>query len=66
MPVTATAQSFVRFCHIDDFCQAFEPQWQATLIGNGLRQPKAATVPEFEQSLCKPRVWVDCLLPIEP
>ena len=26
------------FCHIDDFCQTFEPQWQATLIGNGLRQ----------------------------
>ncbi|EKU96572.1 transposase [Leptolyngbya sp. PCC 7375] len=25
------------FCQIDDFCQIFEPQWQATLIGNGLR-----------------------------
>lgn len=25
------------FCHIDDFCQVFEPQWQATLIGNGVR-----------------------------
>jgi len=25
------------FCQIDDFCQIFEPQWQATLISNGLR-----------------------------
>ena len=26
------------FCHIDDFCQAFEPQWQATLLNNGLKR----------------------------
>jgi len=25
------------FCQIDDFCQIFEPQWQVTLISNGLR-----------------------------
>lgn len=25
------------FCHIDDFCQIFEPKWQNTLIGNGVR-----------------------------
>ena len=24
------------FCHID-FCQVFEPQWQAALLGNGLK-----------------------------
>lgn len=30
------------FCHIDDFCQAFEPQWQATLIGNGLKRRNRA------------------------
>ena len=28
------------FCQIDDFCQTFEPQWQATLMGNGLRHRK--------------------------
>ena len=26
------------FCDIDDFCQVFEPQWQATLLGNGLKR----------------------------
>jgi Transposase DDE domain len=25
------------FCHIDDFCQSFEPRWQETLLGNGLK-----------------------------
>ena len=30
------------FCHIDDFCQAFEPQWQAKLLGHGLKQRKRA------------------------
>ena len=25
------------FCQIDDFCQSFEPQWQATLLSNGLK-----------------------------
>ncbi len=25
------------FCHIDDFCQSFEPQWQVALLGNGLK-----------------------------
>ena len=30
------------FCHIDDFCQAFEPQWQATLLGQGLKQRRRA------------------------
>jgi hypothetical protein len=25
------------FCQIDDFCQSFEPRWQATLLGNGLK-----------------------------
>ena len=24
------------FCHIDDFCQVFEPQWQHHLIGQGV------------------------------
>ena len=25
------------FCHIDDFCQAFEPRWFQTLLGQGVR-----------------------------
>ena len=24
------------FCPVDDFCQAFEPQWKRQLLGNGL------------------------------
>lgn len=26
------------FCVVDDFCQAFAPKWQQTLLGQGLRQ----------------------------
>jgi hypothetical protein len=26
------------FCHVDDFCQTFEPLWKQQLIGNGLKQ----------------------------
>jgi hypothetical protein len=26
------------FCHVDDFCQAFEPRWQRQLLGQGLQQ----------------------------
>lgn len=26
------------FCHIDDFCQAFEPCWQQHLLGQGVRK----------------------------
>jgi hypothetical protein len=26
------------FCHVDDFCQRFEPLWKRKLIGNGLKQ----------------------------
>jgi hypothetical protein len=26
------------FCHIDDFCPSFEPRWQETLFGNGLKR----------------------------
>ena len=25
------------FCPVDDFCQAFEPQWKRLLMGNGLK-----------------------------
>ncbi len=25
------------FCQIDDFCQSFEPRWQAMLLGKGLK-----------------------------
>ncbi len=28
------------FCHVDDFCQEFEPQWQQFLLENGLCQRK--------------------------
>ena len=34
------------FCCVDDFCQAFEPQWERQLLGNGLQQRKRA------RSLC--------------
>jgi len=26
------------FCHVDDFCQAFYPYWQAKLVASGIRQ----------------------------
>jgi len=26
------------FCHVDDFCQRFEPQWKQKLLGNGMQQ----------------------------
>jgi len=26
------------FCHVDDFCQQFEPVWQQRLIAIGRRQ----------------------------
>lgn len=26
------------FCCVDDFCQAFEPQWERQLLGNGLQR----------------------------
>lgn len=26
------------FCHVDDFCQGFEPQWQRTLVQQGAMQ----------------------------
>lgn len=26
------------FCTVDDFCQTFEPEWQQTLLGQGVRQ----------------------------
>lgn len=34
------------FCCVDDFCQAFEPQWEHQLLGNGLQRRKRA------RSLC--------------
>ena len=26
------------FCHVDDFCQRFEPQWKQKLLGDGVQQ----------------------------
>ncbi|MEX9757021.1 hypothetical protein AB7X38_19395 [Providencia vermicola] len=26
------------FCHVDDFCKFFIPQWQAAMIQNGERK----------------------------
>lgn len=26
------------FCHVDDFCQAFEPRWQRVQLSSGMRQ----------------------------
>ncbi len=34
------------FCQVDDFCQAFEPQWERQLLGKGLQRRKRA------RSLC--------------
>lgn len=31
------------FCAVDDFCQAFEPTWQQTLVSQGLRQRRRAS-----------------------
>jgi hypothetical protein len=30
------------FCHVDDFCQWFEPRWQKQLLGEGLQQRRRA------------------------
>jgi hypothetical protein len=34
------------FCHVDDFCQIFEPKWHSLLLGNGLQQRQR------QRSLC--------------
>ena len=34
LPMTSLEELF---CQIDDFCQSFEPQWQTTLLGKGLK-----------------------------
>jgi len=31
------------FCHVDDFCQAFEPDWQQHLLAQGMRQRRRRT-----------------------
>ena len=31
------------FCHVDDFCQSFEPQWQRSLVQQGVRQRSRQT-----------------------
>lgn len=38
------------FCCVDDFCQAFEPQWERQLLGNGLqrrRRPRSLCLSEI-------------------
>ena len=30
------------FCHIDDFCQKFEPLWQQQLLGQGVKTRRRA------------------------
>ena len=38
------------FCHVDDFCQGFEPQWERQLLGNGLqhrRRPRSSCLSEI-------------------
>lgn len=30
------------FCHVDDFCQWFEPRWQQQLLGDGLQMRRRA------------------------
>jgi hypothetical protein len=31
------------FCEVDDFCQAFLPQWEASLLGTGGPAPRVST-----------------------
>src|ERR687890_768178 len=38
------------FCEVDDFCQAFVPQWEASLIGTGA--PRAACRPARLSRCC--------------
>jgi len=38
------------FCCVDDFCQAFEPQWERQLLSNGLqrrRRPRSLCLSEI-------------------
>lgn len=38
------------FCSVDDFCPAFEPQWERQLLGNGLqrrRRPRGLCLSEI-------------------
>jgi hypothetical protein len=32
------------FCEVDDFCQAFVPQWEASLLGPGGPAPRGPHV----------------------
>jgi hypothetical protein len=32
------------FCEVDDFCQAFLPQWEASLLGPGGPAPRGPHV----------------------
>jgi hypothetical protein len=34
------------FCHVDDFCRSFQPQWERQLLGNGLH------IRQRDRSLC--------------
>jgi hypothetical protein len=31
------------FCEVDDFCQAFVPQWEASLLGTGGPAPRVSS-----------------------
>lgn len=38
------------FCHVDDFCQVFEPLWQRQLIGSGIKRrhrPRSLSLSEI-------------------
>jgi hypothetical protein len=41
LPMTSLEELF---CHIDDFCQSFEPRWQETLLGNGLKRRQRSII----------------------
>src|SRR4051794_30364390 len=34
------------FCEVDDFCQAFLPHWEASLLGPGGTAPRGPDVPQ--------------------
>ncbi len=45
------------FCHIDDFCQQFEPKWHSLLLGEGVQHRQRQRSPSLSEIMtddCKP------------
>src|SRR3954465_15987466 len=45
------------FCEVDDFCQAFVPQWEASLLGPGATRAAAGSVDQRDHhaAACAPQ-----------